>query len=387
MDDQDRLDELKSYSILDTLPEDDYDNLTMLASEICQTPISLVSLVDKDRQWFKSKVGLSADETPVSQSFCAHAIIDPSELFMIKDAREDHRFSTNPLVTDDPYIVFYAGIPLITENGFPLGTLCVIDREPRVLTDNQVKSLRALSTQVMKLMELRKSKQNLEQANVRLKQRNEALDKFAQIAAHDIRSPLTNIQQFAGLLSKTDVLDDDHKKMIQLINDSSESLSKMVNGLLEYAKADHLLKMKKEDIPVEELKKTILSYHPEHVDFLFRFRKFRANKIIITQILLNLISNAFKYNDKEKPEIEVGGRMLAGYYEFFVADNGPGIEPRDRRRIFDQFEVLQSTDRYGNFGTGMGLALVKRLVEELGGEINLESTVGQGSIFSFAIPM
>ncbi len=163
-----RLEALKGYNLLDTLPEDIYDDITQLASEICRVPISLISLVDEDRQWFKSKQRLGPDETIRDYSFCAHAILNPSETFIVPDAREDDRFSDNPLTTGQPRIVFYAGVPLVNPEGYPLGTLCVIDTRPRTLTENQLLSLQALARLVNTHFELRKTKSELEATQARL---------------------------------------------------------------------------------------------------------------------------------------------------------------------------------------------------------------------------
>ena len=157
----DRLSALRKYDILDSLPEEDYDNITYLAAQICQTPISLVSLVDDTRQWFKSNHGLAARETPREYSFCAHAILDPTETFVVTDSRLDSRFAANPLVTGDPHVIFYAGTPLIDENGFPLGSLCVIDHQPKVLTAEQLKALKILASQVVNLLKLRRRNHEL----------------------------------------------------------------------------------------------------------------------------------------------------------------------------------------------------------------------------------
>lgn len=157
--------ELLSYAILDTIPEKEYDEITFLASQICNTPISLISLLDDSRQWFKSHHGLPVNQTPKEIAFCAHAINDCDNILIINDSRLDERFFDNPLVTDDPNVIFYAGIPLKTPKGFPIGTLCVIDNKPNELSDFQISALKILSNQLMNLLELRKNKAELEIKN------------------------------------------------------------------------------------------------------------------------------------------------------------------------------------------------------------------------------
>jgi signal transduction histidine kinase/DNA-binding response OmpR family regulator/HPt (histidine-containing phosphotransfer) domain-containing protein len=154
-DEAQRLAALRRYHILDTLPESDFDDLTRLAAEICGTPIALISLVDADRQWFKSRVGIASTETPRDIAFCAHGILQPDQLFVVPDARADDRFVDNPLVTSDPHVRYYAGAPLLTPDQQPLGMLCVMDRIPRDLTPAQCDALRVLGHQIVVQLEQR----------------------------------------------------------------------------------------------------------------------------------------------------------------------------------------------------------------------------------------
>ena len=165
---------MKEYHILDTGTEQAYDDITTLAAHICEVPIAMISLVDEARQWFKSRVGMEQQQTPREVAFCAHAILQDKP-FIISDAKKDKRFADNALVMGKPHIRFYAGIPLVNPEGLALGTLCVVDHQPRQLSAAQLKTLQALSRQVMALLELRRVSARLANALKQVKTLQELL--------------------------------------------------------------------------------------------------------------------------------------------------------------------------------------------------------------------
>ncbi|MBA3269053.1 MAG: ATP-binding protein, partial [Acidobacteria bacterium] len=195
MDESARLAALRSYRILDTDPEQGFDDLALLASQVCGTPIGTITLLDEDRQWFKARVGLTETEIERSVSFCSHAIQRP-EIMVVQDALDDERFSHNPLVLGEPHIRFYAGAPLVTPEGAAIGTLCVIDRVPRQLNAAQVRALHALQRQAQAQLELRRNLLQLAGALAARDQAEAAQSKLVE----DLRQQLDNVNKLSGLM-------------------------------------------------------------------------------------------------------------------------------------------------------------------------------------------
>lgn len=182
---QKRLEALNEYEIMDSLPEEDYDNITSLASRICGTPISLITLLDDHRQWFKSATGLDVKETPIEHSFCIHAIQNPSEIMVVPDSRKDERFADNPFVTGEPHIVFYAGMPLVDDTGQALGSLCVLDIQEHTLSPFQLTALKQLARQVVSFLKLRKENRKLTNTVVDLEEENATLREELRVLKPD----------------------------------------------------------------------------------------------------------------------------------------------------------------------------------------------------------
>lgn len=621
---EDRLKALKEYNILDTLAEKEYDAITRLAAYIAGTPIALISLLDEERQWFKSDFGLGASETPREISFCQHAIMHDN-LFEVTNAAENEGFKNNPLVTGDPNIRFYAGMPLKTPEGYNIGTLCVIDKKVGKLTDDQITALQDLSTQVISLLESRKTnrllknqqkqltnffnlnmdligvadkngfftklspkwsvdlgftdeelmskpfikfvhpddldrtildikkvsggdwsnyvnriekkdgtyislswsatsdpdtgdiycvardvtkelehskireaelkaidnsvlrvelstdakiiqcnenfltllgyeckevigclhenlvsdeeKQNKKyqqfweqlrrgepvsgefkrirkdgkvvwikgaylpvmneqlqvekivklaydvtdrkQAEKELARRNEELDQFSYVVSHDLKAPLRAIGTLTEFLQEDleGKLTPDLQKNFNLIISRTKRMQQLISDILEYSKLGKQ-QVKKEEVNTADLLKELsndLNKTPEtfSIDISGKFPVLNLQKVFLQQVFGNLISNAIKYNDKEKGLLRITYKENKRNHVFSFQDNGIGIEKAYQEKIFQIFQTIDGEKTEDS--TGIGLATVKKLVQELKGKISVSSTFGEGSTFTVEI--
>ena len=244
-----RLSTLRRYEVLDSFPEQNYDDLTTIAAHICEAPIALVSLVDHDRQWFKSRYGIEATETPRSQAFCSHAILQPEQVMVVPDASEDSRFAENPLVTEMPNIRFYAGAPLVTSDGFALGTLCVIDQVPRQLSETQVKALQALSRQVIAQLELRYQANQL-QTEMKLR---EAATDLAAAKNTELEATIEQLRQAQATLVQSEKMSALGQLVAGITHEINNPIS-FISGNLEHCKGNivsllNLVKLYQETYP------------------------------------------------------------------------------------------------------------------------------------------
>lgn len=384
---QERLSVLFEHNILDTLPEKEFDDITRIASEICNTPISLVSIIDSTRQWFKSRQGLDAPETPRELAFCAHAILTPDEIFEVPNSLEDERFHDNPLATGAPHVVFYAGVPLVTEEGMPLGTLCVIDNKPKTLTEDQRTTLRALGNQVARMLELHRKTQALDRARQELEHINIELDKFAKLTASDLKSPIGTIVDLSKLIAEKygNAVDDEGLRMLRQIRSCGNNVRRMINDTLSHARIAYGSGLKKEQFSFSQLMsdlRSMLSF-PAHIKLRFTSDStiLYSSRTILLQILVHLAENAIRFSDKPDSIVSVEFSQDERNYRFAVEDNGMGIKPEAYERVFELYHAEPDAETH----SGIGLYTVRNLVEKMGGEIGLESREGRGSRFSFSV--
>ncbi|HSP39900.1 MAG TPA: GAF domain-containing sensor histidine kinase [Gillisia sp.] len=386
-----RLLTLEKLQLLNTGSEENYDNITKLASFICDTPVSLITLIGESTQWFKSKIGTEHTEIPRELSHCAHAIMNPDELMEVPDTREDERFFDNPFTTEDPKVLFYAGMPLKAYNGSVLGTLCVLDVAPKVLSNEQKVALQSLAKQVENLFELRRHNLQLEKATLELQARNEQLKNFAGVVSHDMKMPLANMIITTDLIKAkyANKFDEEGIEYLNYLKQSSFKLSNYITGLLQHYESENLTAQKDEEFDIHDLLEGIIDLLNINDNCVINLPEnnmmLNCNRIALEQIFLNLIGNSLKYNNKEEIIIDVLCSNGGKFYNFSITDNGVGI-PKDKQEdIFELFTVIEEQDRSGNRGNGIGLSTVKKLVNSLGGEISVVSEVNKGTTFNFSM--
>ena len=368
-------------------PEVSFDRVAKLAALWFKVPIALVSLIDENRQWFKSCIGVEVKETERDLAFCAHAILQ-NDALIVPDASKDARFKGNPLVTGEMHIRFYAGAPLITADGLRMGTLCVIDREPHYLTENDCHVLATLAALVVDEMDLRLARMKAE----------EEIDKKSQYItymSHEVRTPLHTIRS-ALALAQNKPGDEDTKGYLTLISNASDILMETINDFLDIVQLETKA-MELEAIPfrplllIEQVASLIRPWL--HSGVTLKLDNEGLNDIVLKgdptrlrQILINFASNAAKFTEMGQIVIHSSGFLVSPgklKLRFDVTDSGIGIAPEKLPKLFKKFQQVETGTARQYGGSGLGLHICKNLAELMGGHVGAVSVPDQGSRFWF----
>ena len=382
-----RLAALKRYAILDTGAEQAYDDITLLAKTICETPIALISLVDEHRQWFKSKQGLEASETPRELAFCAHAILG-EQVLEVPNALDDERFCDNPLVASDPSIRFYAGAPLVTHDGFRLGTLCTISDQPKYLTEQQRSALEALARQVMYLFELRLHNQELRVAN-------DSKRKLFSTISHDLRAPFNVIQGCASRLNtraeslSTEQIQDLSGRLLRTSKLALSQLETLVEWAQTQMQAIHFnpkpthLKSLVSDVLLgldPELAGKAVSLHNTIGDDVV----VNADPMMLRSAIHNLVTNGVKFTPAEG-SVTVSAASDGAKVTIGVSDTGIGMDADMQAKFIADGALTTSNGTDNEKGFGLGLILVREYLAYHHTHLSVASAAGKGTRFQFTL--
>ena len=391
-----RLAALKRYEILDSEIEEIYEDVTKLAAEICGTPIALISLVDSDRLWFKSKFGFSASETDRRVGFCSQAI-QQDRVLVVRDAISDPKFSNNPFVISNPNIRFYAGAPLKAPCGSILGTLCVIDNKPRELTDQQYNTLTVLAKQVIDQFEMRVVNKRLAKDRELNQKMCQKKDDVLNTIAHDLKGALSTILGLSEMLMEylPKEVDEDCIKMAENIHHSGEASVKLLHDVLQWSVGQgEQCEFQPTKIPMKQVIDEVLDLVV--ANFMQKGQTFQVNcpegmyvmgdRQMIFSILQNLLSNACKYTP-ENGMIYVTVDRENDTAKVRVTDTGMGVEPEQLKSIQNGLRAISMRGTNGEKGTGFGLMLCRQFVEKQNGRFEVRSELDKGTEFSFTIPI
>ncbi|HET6431041.1 GAF domain-containing sensor histidine kinase [Dyella sp.] len=377
--DSHRIEMLRSYGVLDAIPEASFDDITLVAASVCQTPVALVSLVDNDRQWFMSERGLGRRETPLSQSFCAHTILQ-EDVLVVPDTRLDARFVDNPLVTGNPPLCFYAGATLRSPDGVALGALCVLDHRPRQLRPHQLDSLRALARQVVSQLELRRTL-TLARAS------GDYRGRIMAIAGHDLHTPLRTAVYALEKLRRGDA--EEPARLMQLAQDALIEIGNDFDDLAALSGNDEVTALPTTiDLPLEDiLHPVLLRWRRQARMKGLRLRAVPSSLIVhshralLSALVGNLVGNAVKYT--HAGSVLVGARRRNGQAVITVADTGIGMDETQAAQMFGAFQQVDARSE----GLGLGLWIVRRTADTLGYTVQVRSRPGHGSCFTVTVPL
>lgn len=387
-----RLEALHSFEILDSVNEEEFDNLTTLASEIANAPVAMVNLIDKDRQWTKSMSGLSLDvkEAPREETVCQFTI-KSQDVTEITDLREDERTSGLSHIKAEGGFRYYLGIPLLTKNNHAIGTLCVLDYKQRKLSALQIRQLKIIAREVMTHLELRKKNKELERIN-------EYKVQLMKMLSHDMRSPLNGIMGLSSMLrEQLENEGSEHVDTIDIIEQSSSQLNQMIDEVMNYSIIESSgLTLKPSEKNLDEIVGNILQlYRPatriKNIDLEFYTEGLEESVWIdgdkFEQVIGNLLSNAIKFT---KPGGWVKLSLIRNNdtLELKVIDSGVGMSEEETKDLLKSKSNLPGTKgTSGEKSTGIGFDIVKHIIGLFEGDIKIDSTRGEGTTFTVQVPV
>lgn len=373
-------------SPVNTTAGKDFDEIAFLTKQICRCSAAVLSLYETEEHQVFSLSGISEERLPYPGRLLS--LIEMQRRILYIADFESEYFAIPPKLGE---FSFYAGIPLLNSENKPLGILYILDDQIKELTEAQELSLTILGDQVIRLLDYKKQHTELKNVQLKLRQKYRDLEKFASVVSHDIKSPLANIISLTEFLKEENkgAFNEETKQYLDFLIQSSYSLRNYVDGILTFYRSDNILEKEKEDVDIYQLLRGIAYLYQVNPQVEITLPTsgvlHNINKAALTQIFLNLIGNALKYNNKKKREVNISFYETADYYNFQVKDNGNGIPEEDFEKIFDLFTTLDQNDRDGHPGSGIGLATVKKMLDHMQGSIELESIIGKGSNFKFRI--
>lgn len=390
-DESARLEALHSFCALDTPDDPRLDHLVQLATRLLDCPIALVSLLDSDRQWFKAKIGLDVTETPRRIAFCAYAILD-DDIMIVEDALLDPRFAGNPLVTDAPHIRFYAGAPLISETGFRLGTLCVIDQKPRQFSEAQLNLLKELAQLAVDALDLHRIIAQTRQDNL-------ARTRFLSSLSHELRTPLNAIMGFSEMIllqSPSDRIAD----YARAIHQGGTGLLQLVDDILDYGQieaGERPMTLEAVDLDSAILAavrqvRPLADRRQVHLKLMLpTLLTVQADKSALNQVLVHLLENAVKFT-RAGGNVRVAAQVAETWGDdewvhVTVTDTGIGIEPQTLARLGDPFLRPENAMTSSERGAGLGIALSRRLLQAMGGSVAFSSKPDHGTKVTLRLPL
>jgi len=394
---EERLQTLYESQLLDTAEEEEFSEIVQLVSQICGTPISLISFIDRNRQWFKAKKGLDDSETPRDMAFCSHAILQGG-VFVVPDAMQDMRFADSPYVLGAPYVRFYAGVPVCASNGHAIGTLCVIGPEPRSLSEREERALTVLARHVSHLVDLRIA-QNLTQRlvaelhdrNATLEQLTRAATRLLSVMAHDVRSPL------ASIIALIDEFSDTPDVIIELLPEIRRQ-AVIAKDILDQT-LTWTGTMLRGDRPMARQTVDVRSLFDEEVglqDAVFREKNITVEAMaeegeidvdpyLLRFVVHTLLGNATKFT--ENGSIRLDARTIGNELVVTISDTGMGMPADVLQRLFDWSRRHGRPGTRSEQGAGLALLLVKEFLDMIHGTIEVHSEEGSGTTFAIHVPL